>query len=111
VRIGKYRHRVLVEEPITSQDDTGDEITTWQSHGRKWGSVSPLRGREQLQANQIESTMDTRICIRWSASVDAINAKWRLSHLSIVYNIVSIAHVDMARKEIEIMASSGINRG
>lgn len=108
---GQLRHRILVEEPITSQDDTGDELVQWFSHGRVWGSISPMNGFEKSLRREINAAMDTKIRIRWSPTMDRMNAKWRLTHQNVIYNVVSIANIDMARREIEIMAGSGINNG
>lgn len=111
MRAGRLRHRVVVEEPVTTQNETGEEEVVFTAIGREWASVQPLRGREQLQAQQIDATLDTKIGMRWSPTVDRITPKWRLSHLGVVYNVVSVAHIDMARREVELMCSSGLNRG
>lgn len=111
MRAGSLTERVAVEEPLTTQDDTGEEITTWSPVASVWGAVEPLTGREKLQAGQVGATMDTRFRIRWTPAMERINAKWRLTHDEVIYNIVSVAQVGMARREIEIMATSGLNAG
>lgn len=111
MKAGAIRHRVVVEEPILSQNATGEEEVSWALVGKVWAAVEPLKGRERLQAAQINAAMDTRIRIRWSEAMDRMNATWRLTHRAVVYNIVSIAHLNMARREIEIMATSGVNLG
>lgn len=112
MRAGELRHRIQVDRPVSMQDDTGDEVTEFEPAGTVWGSIEPLRGRERLQAGtQITATMDTRIKLRWSPFIDGINAEWRLRHQDIIYNIESIAHIEMRQREIEIMCSSGINAG
>jgi SPP1 family predicted phage head-tail adaptor len=111
MNIGKLRHRLLVEEPVTTQNETGEEVINWLSHGRIWGEIEPLTGREALQAGMVSATLDTRITVRWSPLTDLMNAKWRLSHAGVVYNLVSVQQVDMGRRQIEIMANSGRNLG
>lgn len=108
---GILDQRVGIDEPVTTQDDTGAEVVTWTPIGEVWAAVHPLNGREKLQAGQVGATMDTRITIRWSPATERINAKWRLTHRGVIYNIVSVAQADMARREIEIMAVSGQNLG
>lgn len=111
MKIGELRHRLLVEEPITSQNETGEEVIVWQSHGRVWGSIEPLNGREALQANMISAELTTRIRIRWSPVTDQLTAKWRLSHAGVFYDVISAAQINMGRREIEIMARSGRDLG
>jgi len=111
VNAGKLRHRLLLDEPIATQDDTGSEVINWSAFGTVWASVEPLRGREQLIANQALAPLDTRIRIRWSPAVNMITAKWRGTHQGIIYNFKSISQTDMGHREIEIMAQSGLNDG
>lgn len=114
---GKLRHRLLLEQPIVTQDDTGGEVINWSVFRTVWASVEPLRGRgplrgrEQLIANQSLAPLDTRIRIRWSPAVNMVTAKWRGTHQGIIYNFKSISQTDMGHREIEIMAQSGLNDG
>lgn len=108
---GKLRHRLLLEEPIATQDDTGGEVINWSVFGTVSSDIEPLRGREQLIANQSLAPFDTRIRIRWSPAVERVTAKWRGTHRGTIYNFESISETDMARREIVIMAQSGLNDG
>lgn len=108
---GKLRHRITVDEPMTTIEPNGEEIVTFETVDTVWGSIEPLTGRELLQENAIMGAMDTRFRLRWSPKIDAINAKWRLTHRGVLYNIKSIAHLQIGRREVEIMAQSGLNAG
>lgn len=111
IQAGKLRHIVSFDEPVLSQGDNGEEIITFTESFQAWASVEPLTGRERLLANQVDAATDTRIRIRWSPDADAVNAKWRARHRTVIYNIKSVAHVEIGYKEIEIMCESGINAG
>jgi len=112
MRAGKLRHRIEVDEPITSQNDTGEEIVNFMPWPRKVSAeVHPLTGRERLLSNGILASFDTRIEVRWSPENARIDAKWRILFAGIIYNIVSAEDVDFAHRRIEIMATSGANEG
>lgn len=112
MRAGRLKHRIEIDEPVTTQTASGDEVVTWTAFGTVWGSIEPLKGRERLQAGEIIADMDTRINIRWSAHVDRIEAGWRLKHGGVIYNISSPpAEVMMEQREIEMMCKSGANDG
>lgn len=111
MQAGRLKHRVYFDEPVTSQSTSGEEIVTWTESMHLFASVEPMRGRERLVAGQINADIDTRIRIRWSTDADRINAKWRARLGSVVYNIKSVAHIELAQREIEIMAASGLNSG
>lgn len=111
MRAGVLRHRILVESPIRSQNATGEEVIVWQVAGKVWGSIEPMSGRERVTASQTLTPFDTRIVIRWSPWMAAMDRTWRLTHQGIVYNIYNIDEVNMARREIDIDATSGVNLG
>jgi len=109
---GKYRHRVVCDEPITSQASNGEEIVTFVPAFTLWSRIEPLSGRERLEAGQIVAEGSTRICVFWSTQAARINAKWRLRHRDTIYNISGPpAEIDMGHREIEIIATSGVNLG
>lgn len=111
MRAGELNRRLSLDQPVTSQNDTGEEVTAWAERAKVWAEIHPLRGRESLIAGVNLALMDTRIRMRWTPAADNIGPKWRLRYKSITYDIVQVAHVDMGRREIEIMAKSGANLG
>jgi SPP1 family predicted phage head-tail adaptor len=111
MQAGSLRQRVAFDEPVTSQDATGDEIVTWTPAFELWASVAPLTGREQMVGGGILAEGNTRIHLRWSDQAARINAKWRARHGDTVYNLKSVAHLESGRREIEIMAKSGVDSG
>jgi SPP1 family predicted phage head-tail adaptor len=111
MRSGPLRHRISIQEPVITRTSSGAERVEFVSIGTVWASVEPLRGSETLRSNQVTAEMDTRIRIRWSRAVDEITAKWRIEFHGVIYNIKQVAHLGFKHREIEIMASSGVNRG
>lgn len=112
MRAGELRHRINIDQPVTSQDETGEEIVTFTEMGTVWGAIEPLNGREALIANQLNAEIDTRIRVRWSPLTDQITAKWRLRHRDTVFNIKQPpAQVNMEQREIHIICETGLNNG
>jgi len=111
MQAGILRQRVAFDEPVTTQDATGDEIVTWTQAFELWASVAPLTGREQLLGGGILAEGNARIRVRWSEQAARINEKWRARHDGTVYNLKSVAHLASGRRDIEIMARSGADSG
>lgn len=111
MRPGLLRHRINVDEMVSSRDSSGGVREGWVTRATVWGSIEPLRGREALTAAQLLADMDTRIILRWAPIISGITEKWRLRYQSIVYNIISIANVDMRNEKLEIYCRSGKNVG
>jgi SPP1 family predicted phage head-tail adaptor len=111
MRAGTLRHQLQIDRPVDTQDATGDPVRTWEEVGTFWGSIEPLRGREFGTGQAILGEMDTRIRIRWALVFDEVDETFRIRHRGRVYNIVSVAHVALHQRELEIMAKSGVNQG
>lgn len=113
MRAGKLNQRVTVERPVETQGASGAMATTWVPVATVWGEVIPstMRARERIAANQTLASVDTTIRLRWSPTLDGINATWRLRLGSIIYNIVSAVNVEMANRQIEAMCVTGSNDG
>jgi SPP1 family predicted phage head-tail adaptor len=111
MRTGTLRHLVTVDQPIETQDATGDPVRSWASLGSFWASIEPLRGHEFVAGGAIRAEMDTRIRVRWSKALDGLNERYRINFQDKIYNIVSVAHIGLQHREVEIMAKSGITAG
>ena len=110
--IGQRRHQLAIQEPGRTQDPTtGELVAVWTTVATVWASIEPLRGRELLQNEQVLGDIDIRIRIRWSPLADTFTLAHRAMHQGSVFNFVSIAHVRLEQREIEIMAKSGVNDG
>jgi SPP1 family predicted phage head-tail adaptor len=109
---GRLQHRIDVEEAVETQDGDGDPVVAWSSLGTVWGAVAPVRGRESHYAgDQTLAETDTRITLRYGPLTKQISAKHRLVHQGTPFNVSRVVHVDLANREIEIMATSGVNDG
>lgn len=109
---GKYPHRLEIQAPVQTQDPASGEVTTdWQTVGTVWAAIEPIRGKEAMTGEQMLATMNTRIIIRWSQLAETLTAAHRGLHQNTIFNFVSIAHVRLKRREVEIMALSGLNDG
>lgn len=109
---GRFRHRLLIQKPVMVLDETtGERVPDWQPVIEVWADIMPLRGKEALTGEQILADMNTRIVVRWSPILEEVTAAHRGLHQNTIYNFVSLAHINLDRREIEIMAKSGANDG
>ena len=112
MRAGSIRHRLVIDYPVETQDQTtGESVTTFAVLANVWGRVEPLRGREALVDGAIRADMDTRITVRWAEPLNVLSPDYRIRHQDSIYNIVSVAHVNYGHREIQIMAKTGTNNG
>lgn len=109
--IGKYNKRLVLEQPATGQDAAGAPNVGFVTFGTVWAAIAPIKGAEAVNAGQTLASMDTRIHIRHHPALAALNEKWRCSYNGVVYNITSVANVNLANTEIELLCNSGKNAG
>lgn len=115
MRAGLMRHRLSVERPDISRDESGDEIIGWKRVATVWAMIEPLGGNESDVNNQIVGMANTAITVRWAQGLDDIAPKWRLSHIGSVtgriYNVVSVAHIMLGQRRMVLSVISGLNEG
>lgn len=66
VAAGRLRWRVRLLERATSLDAWGEPADSWLPVASVWAEVIDLRGREFLEARQVEGAeISTRVRMRW----------------------------------------------
>jgi len=102
--IGIKRHRVDLERATTVQTDTGALAKTWTRIGRVWADVTPIRGEELTQAQQLTATVSHRIRLRWSAAGATLTPADRIKWGGRLFELVSVIDVGERRRELEATA-------
>jgi len=111
---GKYKHRVQFDRAVdVVDDDTGERERVWELLMLAYARVQPLRGREALIADGVESEADTLITTRYSRLLMSMRPKDRayFAVTDTYYNVVSVRDVDSAHVDIEFRCTSGLNAG
>lgn len=109
VAAGELRHRVLIQEQVTSRDSDGVEQTAWEDVATVWASVEPLSAREFIQSGQTQAAVTARITIRYRAG---LLASMRLVNRGQVFNIAGLLPDKASGLEyITIPVSAGVNDG
>ncbi len=101
MRAGTLRHKVTLQKPVDTQNTYGEPESRWQTVSSNiWASVSPLRGREYLTAQQLASEIESRIVMRYRLDV---TAKMKILKGTDEYLIESIINPDERNRELELM--------
>lgn len=109
VASGTLRHRVLIQQQVTTRDSDGVSQTAWVDVATVWASVDPLSAREFIQSGQTQAAITARITIRYRAG---LQASMRMLHRGLVYNIAGLLPDRASGLEyITIPVSAGVNDG
>ncbi len=115
---GRLRHRITLQERVTSQDEHGDPVVTWTS----WAEIVPaeivpVSGREFLAGQGIVGQVTTKIRIRWRPGVvETMRALHTVDAGSPgrvdIYNIAAVLpDPDSGRVFVWLMCARGVNDG
>ena len=107
MQAGKLRKRITIQQSVITRDEYGAEIKTWTTFISGWGSVEPLRGREYLEARQLQADIDMRIRMRVQKN------KRPLPGMRVIYDertleIISVIEVNEAGRELQLMCREQI---
>ena len=107
MQAGRLRHRVAIERPVSTRDDFGGVIESWQTVATVWAEIHPLSGREFLAAQSTQSGVTTRITIR---HLPGVTAAMRVNHDGALYNIRAVLPDPTLARHIALMCETGITK-
>jgi SPP1 family predicted phage head-tail adaptor len=106
---GRLKKRVTLETFSETPDSFGDaRVGTYTELARVWGSVTPLRGRELAQFQQVHAEISHRVTIRYSDKVSVITPKDRVVLGSRNFDIMSVLNIRSANRELELICKEKI---
>jgi SPP1 family predicted phage head-tail adaptor len=106
VKIGKLRHRIVIEQVAETQDPDGSVIETWSSFANAQASIEPISGREYFAAQTTQTDMTHRINLRYIAGV---KPKMRVKFGSRIFDILSVINVGERNRELQLMCRESID--
>lgn len=79
MEIGELRHKVTIERPVPGRSERGGPRDEWVPHlSNIWAEVRQLGPREQMLAQQVQSSITTKIRIRYRPGLDAtMRVRWQ----------------------------------
>ncbi|GHB30484.1 phage head closure protein [Salinicola rhizosphaerae] len=110
MQAGKLRHRVRLEsKQLTQNPQTGAMVESWQPVATVWASIEPLSAREFIAAGAEQSSVTTRIVIRYR---EGVTAQMRAVSRGKTYNIEGVLPDPRSGREyLTLPCSEGVNDG
>ncbi len=113
MRAGTLNRRVVIQEKGTVTKSTfGEEEITWSLVVSCWANIQPLRGREFLEARQVQAEVSHRIRIRRQGTKE-IRPEMRAVYTDPVYGqrvfeILSVVNVAERNREVELICTEKV---
>jgi SPP1 family predicted phage head-tail adaptor len=118
MRAGDLRRRIQVQSRQTTIDTYGQQSTTWASVLSDLpAAIDPMSGRELLAAQSINAEITHKITVRYHLLLaDPIKvAGYRVVYtnggVTRYFNVASCINVEERNREINLMATEGLNQG
>ena len=108
MRIGELRSRVTLQQESRVADGGGGFSNTWTnlaSSPTVWARIEPLRGREVLQAMQLQSPVTHRVTLRYRGDV---RAGMRLVAGARAFNIRAAINLEERGRWLELLCEEGV---
>jgi len=109
MRAGLLRHRITIEQPVSSTGGGfgASRKQSFEDYKSAWAAIWPLRGTELLQAQQMQSEVTTKIRIRYMVGVTPRN-RVRLGDSTTYYDIVSVTNPDLRNIYLDMMCKEQV---
>lgn len=106
MRAGLLHEQVIIQKKSVTRDAYGAEVITWTTLATVRASLEPLRGREYMEARQVQADVDYRIRIRY---LNTVRPTMRVLWGTRVFDVISVIHVGERRVETQLMSREQIN--
>jgi SPP1 family predicted phage head-tail adaptor len=103
MQAGKLRHRITIQQLIDGQDEIGQPAQTWSDVATVWADIRHKSGSEAIKADQVTSTVQASIRIRYRTG---INAGMRAVHGATVYDIKSVLPDERSREHVDLVCEA-----
>lgn len=108
MRAGGRNKIIEIQQPSVVLDGWGGSINSWATFATVWARVQPIKGRELIASMAAQSEITTIFSTQYIADV---NQDMRIVYGGKYYNITAVIDVEEAHRELQIMASTGLNEG
>lgn len=110
MKAGPLRHRVMLQEPLKTQDpETGAIVDSWVDVKKIWAEVTAVSARDFVAAQAFQKKITSRIKIRYRTG---ISDKHRILFRGEIYNIEGVLpDPDSGLEYLTLPCSSGVNNG
>lgn len=112
IRAGQLRERVTIQVPVRVSDGGGGQAETWagiDGNPTVRAMVTPVREREQVEAQRNESQVTHRVVLRFRADVtNRHRLLWLARHGDVPLNVRTVTNPDSRGIWTELLCEEGV---
>ncbi|UFH59833.1 phage head closure protein [Sulfurovum mangrovi] len=105
MRIGKLRHKAIIESYVELRGSTGGVTDAWSKFADVWCSIKPLNGTEKYVSAEKHATATHEILMRF---IYGVTPDMRVVYGSMVFEIDSVLNVLEEGKMLQLIVKENI---
>ncbi len=106
MQAGRLRHRVALQQAMTTQNIMGEPTDGWVTYKTVSASVGPLRGAERERIQSVDADIKHKVVIRY---LKQLSAKHRVLHRGRSLDINEIINPDERNIELTLYCSEAVD--
>ncbi|MFZ3002074.1 MAG: phage head closure protein [Undibacterium umbellatum] len=113
MRVGNLRHRVELQRLTSTTGSRGQAVSTWVKVSDIWVDIEPLQGNQLVSAQAVHGDVTSRITARYRPdfATPQLVGKLRIIYKNRIFAIKAALNVDERNRQVDIVASEGMNDG
>ena len=114
MRSGRLKYRITLQQQGTgspTQNAGGEANPEWVDYKTVWAAIEPMKGRELLAAQQVNSEVTGTIRIRYNSAIAAIKSSMRAKYGTRIYDILAVVNRTEANEELLLTVRELVNDG
>ena len=96
---GKYRHKVVFQKLVESQDSYGQEDNIWVDDFEARVGIFPLTSKEYFDAQTLSNTVTHKVLLRYRTGV---TSDMRLIFNGRIFNIIGVP-INFQERNVELL--------
>lgn len=111
MKAGRLRHRVTIQNFVTVEMPSGQELEEWQNGKIVWAEVKGISGRELVASGSEKAEATIRVWMRYRTDVTAASRLLCLTgpFRGVTLEITGPPIPDTKGTRLEILCKSGVN--
>ncbi|MCM3145375.1 phage head closure protein [Brevibacillus sp. MER 51] len=98
--VNRLNKRITIRKQTWEKNSMNERKQSWTDYAKVWAAIEPLRGQESFVAQKSESTVTTRIRIRFR---EGIEPSMMIDYRGISFEIMYIIQPEFNKRELQLM--------
>lgn len=105
MRSGNLKHKIEIQAHEESQNDFGEQESSWSKFQDAYSSILPISAKETFTSKKLNAEITHKILIRF---IPGVKSDMRIVYGSRIFNIDSVINIREENKTLQIMVTENV---